>query len=159
MNDVCRYERDVLRAVEENEWTDALRAHVAECEECAAAMSVAPWIERFAKIEERDRALPDPAVVWLKAHVMRSNVAMEHVARPMRVFHFIAYFLVASGWSTLLTWKWNSLQQWLLSFSPSHALVNAAGGAANLSVTFFLTVFVLSSMTIVLALHTILAEE
>ena len=28
MNDACRYERDVLRAVEEDRWTAELRAHV-----------------------------------------------------------------------------------------------------------------------------------
>ena len=36
MSEACRYERDVLRAVEENRWTDALRVHVADCEDCAA---------------------------------------------------------------------------------------------------------------------------
>lgn len=158
MSEACRYERDVLRATEENRWTDALRTHVAGCEDCTAAMSVAPWIDRFAKIETRERALPDPAVVWLKAHVMRGSVAVERVARPMRAVHYVAYLLVASGWAALLTWKWSALQEYLLSFSPAHALTNAATGA-NLSVTFFMVVFLLSSMTITLALHTILAEE
>ena len=158
MSEACRYERDVLRAVEENRWTDALRVHVADCEDCAAAMSVAPWIDRFAAVETRERALPDPAVVWLKANVLRGTVAMERVARPMRTFQFVAYILVASGWAGLVTWKWDALQQWLLSFSPAQALVSAAY-APQLSISFFLAVFVLSSMTIVLALHTILAEE
>lgn len=158
MSEACRYERDVLRATEEDRWTDALRAHVAECEECAAAMAVGPWIDRFAAMETRERTLPDPAVVYLKAQVLRGSVANERAARPMRAFQFVAYFLVASGWAGLLTWKWDALQQWLLSFSPAHALAGAASGA-QLSITFFLAVLVLSSMTIVLALHTILAEE
>ena len=158
MSEACRYERDVLRATEEDRWTDALRAHVGQCEECAAAMSVAPWIDRFAAIETREHPLPDPAVVYLKAQVLRGNVAVERAARPMRMFHFVAYFLVAAGWAGLLTWKWDALQQWLLSFSPAHALAGAANGP-QLSVTFFLAVLVLSSMTIVLALHTIVAEE
>ena len=53
----------------------------------------------------------------------------------------------------------DALQQWLMSFSPAHALEHAVGGGSSLSLTFFLGIFVLSSMTIVLALHTILAEE
>ena len=158
MNEGCRYERDVLRATEEDRWTDSLRAHVAGCEECSAAMMVGPWMEQFAAIETRERALPDPAVVWLKAHVMRGNTGVERAARPMRTLHFIAYFLVACGWAGLLTWKWSALQQWLLSFSPAQAFASAAGGS-HVSVTFFLAVFALSSMTISLALHTILAEE
>jgi hypothetical protein len=158
MNDGCRFEHDVLRAVEEDRWTDALRGHVAECEECAAAMSVAPWIDRFASVETRQRPLPDPAVLWLKAHLLRGNAVNDRAARPMQAFHFVAYFLVASGWAALLTWKWSALQQWLMTFSPSQAMANAAGGA-TLSMTFILGVLVLSSMTIMLALHTILAEE
>jgi len=154
----CRYERDVLQATEENRWTDALRDHVAGCDDCAAAMTVGPWMERFAAVDTRERPLPDPAVVWLKAKVMSSSVAVERVVRPMRAFHFVAYFLVAAGWAAVLTWKWVLLKQWLLSFSPSQAFSNVANGA-QLSMTFFLLIFVLSSMTIVLALHTILAEE
>ena len=159
MNDACRYERDVLRAAEEDRWTAELRAHVADCEECAAAMAVAPWLNRFAALEARQQALPDPAVVWLKAHLLRGNAAVDRAARPMRAIHFVSYFLVAAGWAALLTWKWDALQQWLMSFSPSHALEHAVGGGSSLSLTFFLGIFVLSSMTIVLALHTILAEE
>jgi len=154
----CRYERDVLQATEENRWTDALRSHVAGCDDCAAAMTVGPWMDRFAAVDTRDRPLPDPAVVWLKARVMSSTVAVERVVRPMRTFHFVAYFLVAAGWATMLTWKWALLRQWLFSLSPAHALANAANGA-QLSITFFLTILVLSSMTVALALHTILAEE
>jgi hypothetical protein len=158
MTDACRYEREVLHAIEENRWTDTLRMHVAGCDDCAASMSVAPWMDRFSAVETRERPLPDPTVVWLKAKVMGGSVAVERAVRPMQAFHFVAYFLVAAGWAALLTWKWTLLQQWLFSFSPTHAFVNAANGV-QLSVTFFLTIFVLSSMTIVLALHTILAEE
>lgn len=158
MSAPCRHERDVLVATEENRWTDSLRAHVASCDDCAAAMTVGPWMDRFAAVETRERPLPDPSVVWLKARVMGGSVAVERVAGPMRAFHFVAYFFVAAGWATLLTWKWTLLRQWLLGFSPAHALAGAVSGT-QLSMTFFLLIFVLSSMTIVLALHTILAEE
>jgi hypothetical protein len=158
MNDACRYENEILDAVEHDRWNETLRAHVASCEECAAAMAVAPFMVRFAALETRERALPDASAVWLKAHLLRGSAAVDRAARPMQMLHFIAYFLVAAGWAGLLTWKWSALQQWLLSVSPAHVLANAAAGSP-LSVTFFLVVLVLSSMTIVLALHTILAEE
>jgi len=154
----CRYERDVLQATEENRWSDALRNHVAGCDDCAAAMSVGAWMDRFAAVDTRERPLPDPSVVWLKAKVMSSSVAVERVVRPMRAFHFVAYFFVAAGWAALLTWKWVLLKQWIFSLSPANALVTATNGA-QLSITFFLTILVLSSMTVALALHTILAEE
>jgi hypothetical protein len=158
MNEPCRYEREVLRAVEDGRLTAAQREHVAGCEECAAAMAVGPWIDRLAAIDARRSPLPDPAVVWLKAHLLRGNAAVDRAARPMRAVHVIAYALVAAGWAALLKWKWSLLQQWLLSVSPARALANAAGGA-SLSMTFLLAVVSLATMTIVLALHTILAEE
>jgi hypothetical protein len=158
MSDTCRYEHDVLRAIEEDRWTETLRNHVAGCDDCAAALSVGAWMDRFAAVDTRERPLPDPSVVWLKAKVMSSSVAVERAVRPMRALHFIAYFLVAAGWAALLTWKWALLRQWLFSLSPAHALANVANGA-QLSITFFLTILVLSSMTVALALHTILAEE
>src|ERR1041385_3674888 len=65
---------------------------------------------------------------------------------------------VVDRWAALLTWKWVLLKQWIFSLSPANALVTATNGA-QLSITFFLTILVLSSMTVALALHTIRSEE
>lgn len=154
----CRLEPDVLRAAEENRWTDAQRRHVAECEECAAAASVAGWMSDFARVDERRHPLPDPAVLWLKAQVLRGSTAVERASRPMTFAQTAAYFVVATGWATLLTWKWSAVVNWLESLRPSHFSITGAE-AATLSGTFLLAVLLLSSMTIVLALHSILAEE
>ena len=154
----CRYERDVLQG----KWTDSLRAHMATCADCAAAAEVAPWMEQFAATDVRRHILPDPAVVWLKAQLLRNTVGVDRAVRPVTNFQAAAYMIVAAGWAALLTWKWSALQAWLLRFSPSHLLGAASGtAAASASVTFsfFAVVIVLLSITVLLGLHTILAEE
>ncbi len=158
MNEPCRHEPQVRRAVIEERWTDALRAHVKACPDCAAAAATAPFMNRFARLDERQHKLPDPSVVWLKAQLLRGTIIAERAARPLNVLQIIAYAVVAGGWAAVLTWKWNDLQRWLLGFTPMQ-IVSGVTHATPLSITFLLTVVILATMTVMLALHTILAED
>ena len=159
MTNGCRYERDVRRAAEEDRWTDSLRRHLTECDECIATASVAPWMSRFARISDRDHILPDPSVVWLKAKLLQGTVDVGRASRPLDIVQMLAYFVVAGGWAGLLTWRWNAVEAWIRSFTPTGLLTTAATRSGSLSMSFFAMVFVLASMTVMLALHTILAEE
>ncbi|HKR99922.1 MAG TPA: hypothetical protein VJU79_10465, partial [Candidatus Dormibacteraeota bacterium] len=101
----------------------------------------------------------DPTVLWLKAQILRGADGMERVSKPMTVAQLVAYLAVAAGWTGLLTWRWEAIIRWFENLNPAQALANSAAGSASLSMTFFLCVLVLSSVTIVVAMHTILAEE
>ena len=160
MNEGCRYEPEILRAAEEDRWTDSLRRHLTECDECVATAAVAPWMDRFAHISDREHILPDPSVVWLKAKLLQGTVDLGRASRPLDFVQMLAYITVAGGWAGLLTWRWGSVQAWMRSFTPSGLVTTAATHATgSLSMSFFAMVFVLASMTVMLALHTILAEE
>lgn len=158
MSESCRFESHVLRAAQEDRWTDALRAHLGECDECVATASVAPWMERFSRISDREHILPDPSVVWLKAKLLQGTVDAGRASRPLDVVQMVAYIVVAGCWAGLLTWRWHAVEAWMRSFTPA-ALVTTASRGESLSMSFFALVFVLASMTVMLALHTILAEE
>lgn len=158
----CDRERQVIEAAVENRLAGELRSHVESCAECRAAAAAAGWMERFARIEDREHILPDPAMVWLKAQLLGGKAAVQRATRPITAVQMIAYGVVAAAWAGLLTWKWSALQNWLLTLTPAHFLAGVSGGgagAASLSLTFFALVLVLSSVTVLLALHTILAEE
>ena len=162
MSEACRRERDVRRAAASGEWTDELRAHAASCADCDAAASVAPWMARFAAVPDREHILPDPSVVWLKAQLMRNIVVAERATRPMTSLQMAAYLIVAACWAGLMTWKWTAIQLWLHRLSPGHFVSGASADAAlspSISISFLIAMFVLGSLTITLALHTILAEE
>lgn len=158
MTGSCRFEPDVLRAVSEDRWPDSLRRHLLECEECVATAAVAPWMDRFARISDREHILPDPSIVWLKAKLMQSTADVARVSRPLNFLQLVAYLIVAGGWAGVLTWKWDAVNDWIHSLTPA-ALVTSAPSAETLSMSFFAIVFILASMTVMLALHTILAEE
>jgi len=155
----CRYERDVVRAAGQDRWSDALRAHLLECDDCVAAASVSPWMTRFAKISDREHRLPDPQLVFLKARLLHANADAARVARPITLVQMAAYLVVAGGWVALLTWKWDAVAAWLRGLTPTGMVQNMAGGGQSLSLWFFAVVFVLASMTATLALHTIMGED
>ena len=164
MNDGCRYENDVLRAVRDDRWTDSLHAHAASCDECSAAEAAGAWMHRFAAIDDRQHILPNPSIVWLKAQLLQQTRTVERAARPMNAVQIAAYVIVATCWAGLLTWKWKAIEAWFGTLEPSRIFLaasgaNASANAASLTLTFFLIVALLTSATVMLALHTILAEE
>jgi hypothetical protein len=157
----CPLERDVVRAAATDAWPEALRMHVLSCQECEAAAAVAPWMSSFAENDYRDHPLPDPAVLWLKAHLLQSTAAVERAARPIAALQIAAYLIIAAGWAALMTVKWHSIQSWLHGFTPTGMVARAAGATASATISgsVITTLVILSSMTLMLALHTILAEE
>jgi hypothetical protein len=158
MNDACRFEPEVLRAATEDRWTESLRRHLIECDDCVAATAAAPWMSQFARSSDREHVLPDPSIVWLKAQLLRGTADVARVSRPITIAQLLAYFAVAGGWAGVLTWKWAAVEAWLRSLTPT-GLVATAASAEQLSASFFALVFLLASTTVMLALHTILAED
>ena len=122
---------------------------------------VGAWMQQFAAIDDRDHVLPDPSVIWLKARVLQSAKAVERASRPITIAQITAYAVIAACWTALLTWKWAALQAWLNAFRPTHVMLGAAGAqqAASLSMSFLMTLIVLGSATVMLAMHSIFAEE
>ena len=154
----CRHEHDVLHAAQSEQWPEALRRHLLECDDCVAAAAAAPWMTRFAGIGDRQHPLPDPQLVYLKARLLQASADAARVSRPITIVQMVAYLVVAAGWAGLLTWKWDVLMTWLRGFTPTTIVQNVAS-AESLSMSFFAVVFVLASMTAMLAMHTIMAEE
>jgi hypothetical protein len=153
MNDeTCRFEQEIL----EGEWTDELRAHVTSCEDCAAAAAVAPWMERFASLSDREHILPHPSIVWLKAQVLRNGAEAARLSRPMNVAQLVAYCVVAAGWAAAMTWKWTAIERLLTSFTATRL---AAGDTPLASLPTFVALLLLATVTVTLAMHTILADE
>jgi len=118
------------------------------------------WMKQLAAIDHTPR-LPDPNSLWVKAKLLQSTAAMERASRPLTRFQIAAYLIVAGGWAALVTWKWSALQAWINSFTPAHIIMGAAGAqtAQSLSLTLLMALIVLGSVTVMLAFHTILAEE
>ena len=119
------------------------------------------WMQEFARFDERPRALPDPSMLWVRAKLMQSVVIADRAARPVTNAQIGSYLVVATAWAALLMWKWQALVTWVRGFTPAHIVLGATGveSAASLSLTFLGLLIVLGSLTVLLAFHTILAEE
>ncbi len=161
MTSECPFEPNVLDAVTNDAWTESLRAHVASCDDCAAAAEVGPWMASFSGLDEREHILPDPAVLWLKAKLLQSKSVVDRASLPITRLQIAAYLIIAACWAALLTWKSSALQIWINHFSPGHMVLGATGAEAtrSLSLGVLLAVAILGSATVGVAMHTILAEE
>jgi hypothetical protein len=158
VSDACRFERDTIAAASSGKWTESLRDHVKSCADCTATSSVAGWMDRLGRTDERQRKLPDPSVVWLKSQILRGSAVAERVSRPVTIVQVVAYLTVAAGWAGFLTWKWPVVNRWMSGFSAEHIAVHAAS-SGGVSIGVLVTLFLLSSITVVVGLHTILAED
>ena len=118
------------------------------------------WMNQFAVVDHMPH-LPDANSLWVKAKLLQSVAAAERAAGPITRTQIAAYLIVASGWAALVTWKWTALQAWINSFTPAHIIMGAAGAQTvqSLSLTFLMALIALASVTVILAFHTILAEE
>jgi hypothetical protein len=118
------------------------------------------WMKDFAAVGH-GRTLPDANSIWVKAKLLQTAAAMERAVRPITRMQIAAYLIVAGGWAALMTWKWSALAAWVNSFTPAHIIMGAAGADTmrSLSLTFVMALVILTSVTVVLAFHTILAEE
>lgn len=118
------------------------------------------WMKNFAAIDHSPR-LPEASSIWVKAKLLQSAAAAERASRPITRVQIAAYLVVAGAWAALVTWKWSALAAWVNSFTPTHIILGAAGAETvrSLSLTFVMALIVLASVTVILAFHTILAEE
>jgi hypothetical protein len=137
--------------------SDDCRCGLPTCDEC----SIAAWMHDFAAIDDREHILPNASIVWLKAQLLQQTRTVDRAARPMTIVQTSAYVFVAACWTMLLSWKWDAVVAWANTLTPSRFLLTATGNstATSLTMTFFMVVALLSSATVMLALHTILAED
>jgi hypothetical protein len=155
----CRFEPQVIEAAQREEWSSALSEHVSGCDDCIAAVAVAPWMSRFAKLDDREHSLPDASIIYLKARLMQGRADALRISRPMDAAQLLAYLVVAGGWAGVLTWKWNALALWLRGFTPTTMILHQTARGESLSMSLFAILLLLVSVTVMLALHTIMAEE
>jgi len=160
MSDRCEFESEIIRTARGGELTDALREHLAGCADCAAALETAPWMRSFAAQPDPPHTVPIAAVIWLKSRIIQQEVAADRAALPLTAAQISAYMAVAACWAAVLNWKWAALQQWFLELTPSRMIAQSSvHSGSSLSISFMVVVFVLASLTVTLAAHTILAEE
>lgn len=144
---------ELTLALRRGELSAELRDHARACVECGEAARVSVLMNSLAAATRRDGEGIDPMVLYLKSQIAASLGGDPRGLQPLHLLQRVAFALVGIGWAMLLTWKWDAIT----SFSFEGALAGAIGGAA-LSPSVIALVFGLGCATILVTVHTALAE-
>ena len=109
----CPFEDAVLgeiaRGTAPDAWPAGLRTHVAGCEECAAAASIASLLSRDDRALQVDADLPSSGQVWWRAQVRQRAEARRAAERPMLVVQAVSAACLVGLLAALVTWYWPSI--------------------------------------------------
>lgn len=104
-NRSCIHEIGAARLARAGHGTDALEHHVAGCEVCAEVVRVSRAVVSLSAPPVSPAALPDPALILLKARLIAQRTAEENLWRGFAI-HDLA--LQALPWSAAGGWLiWN----------------------------------------------------
>lgn len=149
----CEREMELIGALRRGDLSAELRDHARGCGACSEAAKVSVWMNSLASATERTAAQIDPMVLFLKAQILATLPGEQRGLQPLHLLQRAAFALVGLGWAVLLTWKWDAIE----AFSVDRALAGAIGGAA-FSPSLIAVVFALGCATILVTVHTVLAE-
>lgn len=149
----CDREMELISALRRGELSADLRDHARGCGACSEAANVSVWMNSLRSTTELSIPAADPMVIYLKAQLLASRPRDQRELQPLHLLQHAAFAVVALAWAVLLTWKWDSIR----SFSVDDALAGAIGGAV-LSPSLIALVFALACVTILVSVHTALAE-
>ncbi|HSN68117.1 MAG TPA: hypothetical protein VLV48_02665 [Thermoanaerobaculia bacterium] len=149
----CEREMELIGALRRGELPADLRDHARGCADCSDAAKVSVWMNALASTAARQSPPPDPMVLYLKAQIMATLPGDQRALQPLHLLQRVAFALVGLGWAVLLTWKWDAIR----NLSLDRALAGAIGGAA-VSPSLIALIFALGCATILVTVHTALAE-
>jgi len=153
----CNHEKELRIALREGRFDAALEQHVRSCEECRSFASMQRAMTLVAEAPMELKALPDPALIWLKSQILRHQRMEARVVRPMKIVQFAAQIAVALGWAALFTWKWPQI----LSITTDFSISNLIGTSipTNFSTSTISVMLTLILITAATMFQAVFAEE
>ena len=108
---LCPLDRAVTLASRTGQWSDELRAHISNCEECANTLSIVKALANVAGQLSRQGVPPHPNLIWLKAELEREQTeekARVRRAAALTIVQFVLYVAVLLS----AFWLWPDLKSW-----------------------------------------------
>ena len=106
----CSEQPDILTAAAEaREIPAAFAAHLASCPSCREQVDAVTFLRGLAAAPVASHPLPDPAVIWWKAQLLRRWQAERAASAPIERMRWIE---LAAGFASLavfLAWQWQGL--------------------------------------------------
>ena len=111
----CEQERAVVAASRSDQWDEALRSHIRECEVCKEALRIAQWFE--SQVPAAAPRLPDAGQVWWRAQIRSRQAAAERATEPVRMAQRVSVLCALTAIIVLLARHAAHLERWLASVS------------------------------------------
>jgi hypothetical protein len=111
----CDREPEVLEGIRSGHTPDAVRSHLAGCARCRAAAGAASWMRRMADTTGEHRALPDPALLWWRAQLVRRWQAERRASAPLDAMHHAELWVGVLSLLGLVLWQGPALLRWAVS--------------------------------------------
>ena len=129
----CSEQPDILVAASGGQALSAsLETHLASCPSCREQVDAVTFLRGLAETPDTTHPLPDPAVLWWKAQLLRRWQAERAAAAPIERMRWVE---LASGLASLaafLVWQWRSLVGLIANAIPAGI---AAASAAPESIS------------------------
>ena len=159
----CSEEPDVLIAATSGRALSAsLAAHLASCPSCREQAEAVAFVRGLAETPDAAHPLPDPAVLWWKAQLLRRWESERRAIAPMERMHWIEITAGVVSLGVFLVWQWSGLVNLAARLSPASlaAISSSASTVANpLVVMLILGGTVALGGTIFASLHRMLTHD
>jgi len=129
----CSEQPDILTAAASGrELPAAFAAHLASCASCREQVEAVTFVCQLAGTEDIPHQLPDPAVIWWKAQLLRRWQAERVASAPMERMRWIELGAGVVSLVVFLLWQWQGLVNLVARAIPAGvAAVSAAPQAAS----------------------------
>ena len=153
----CIHEKELRTALLTGRIQGSLEQHVRSCEDCRSFASMQRAMTMVAEAPIAEKALPDPALIWLKGQILRHQRMEAQIVRPMKIVQFAAQIAVALGWAALFTWKWPQILSLTTDFSISKLIgTSISTGFSTSTISVMLTLVLITAASMFQA---VFAEE
>jgi predicted anti-sigma-YlaC factor YlaD len=120
MHRACTQEPDILSAAAEGRRVSAeFEAHLLSCPSCREQVEAVALVRALADTSDAPHPLPDPAVIWWKAQLLRRWQAERVASAPIDRMRWIELAAGLASLMVFLVWQWQGLVNLVMRAIPA----------------------------------------
>jgi predicted anti-sigma-YlaC factor YlaD len=120
----------VAAAADGRELPAAVRAHLASCPSCREQVETIAFVRGLADTPDASHPLPDPAVIWWKAQLLRRWQAERVAEAPIERMRWVELAAGLASLVAFLVWQWDGLVNLVSRAIPAGVAAAAAAPQA-----------------------------
>ncbi len=124
-NQICEFEKVVVKELTQEIQNEKLALHVKECPECREVLKIAIWMQNFAAATAPKRVLPTGGFLLWKAKLIEKQSAGKRAAQPIVWTQTTAILLAVITTAWLAIKNQSKFSTVIENFSASFELIAA----------------------------------